>query len=79
MSDPIEVLLNSPRSIKAMERLGFKKEDLAYINKEELKAKIGNMKISKSDLDRKWDDYEAHRKDRIQKVLDVSDFLSFFG
>ncbi len=47
MSDPVEVLLNSPRSTKAMQRLGFQKDDLRYMSKEELKAKIGNMKISK--------------------------------
>lgn len=47
MSDPVDVLLNSPRSIKAMERLGFTKDELAYLKKDELKAKIGNMKISK--------------------------------
>ena len=47
MSDPVDVLLNSPRSIKAMERLGFSKQDLAYLKKEELKAKLGNMKMGK--------------------------------
>lgn len=47
MSDPVEVLLNSPRSKKAMEKLGFNKEDLRYFSKDELKAKIGNMKITK--------------------------------
>ena len=72
MSDPIEVLLNSPRSLRAMERLGVKLEDLAYINKEELKAKIGNMKISKAELDKKWEEREAHRKDLVQRVLEVS-------
>jgi hypothetical protein len=46
-SDPVEVLLNSPRSVKAMQQLGFKKDDLLFISKDELKAKIGNMKISK--------------------------------
>ena len=47
MSDPVEVLLNSPRSQKAMEKLGFKKDELAYIKKDELKAKLGDMKIGK--------------------------------
>ena len=50
MGDPIEVLMNSPRSIIAMEWLGFSWNDLKYTSKEELKAKIGNMKISKSEL-----------------------------
>ncbi len=51
MSDPIDVLLNSPRSVKAMESLGFNKKDLAYIGKDELKAKLGGMDISKAELD----------------------------
>ena len=55
MSDPVEVLLNSPRSIKAMENLGYSKEDLRYLSKEELKVKIGNMKIPKSELEQKWE------------------------
>ena len=66
MSDPVEVLLNSPRSVKAMQNRGFKKEDLNFMSKDELKAKIGNMKISKQDLDKKWGDHEASRKDKIQ-------------
>lgn len=45
MSDPIEALLNSPRTINAMDKLSIDKEQLRYITKEELKAKIGNMKI----------------------------------
>lgn len=45
MSDPVEVLLNSPRSIKAMQNLGFKKDDLNFMSKDEFKAKLGNMKI----------------------------------
>lgn len=65
MGDPVEVLLNSPRSIKAIERLGFTKEDLRYFSKEELKAKLGNMKISKQELNDKWEDYETNRKDKI--------------
>jgi hypothetical protein len=72
MSDPIEVLLNSPRSLKAMEQLGYSKEDLRYISKDELKAKIGNMKISKTELNNKWEDYESERKDKIAKILEVS-------
>ena len=51
MSDPVEVLLNSPRSIKAMEKLSFTTEDLRYLSKDEMKAKIGNMKIQKSELE----------------------------
>jgi hypothetical protein len=58
MSDPVEVLLNSPRSIKAMVRLNLSKDDLRYLSKEELKVKIGNMKISKTELNTKWDEYE---------------------
>ena len=50
MSDPIEVLLTSPRSSKAMQKLGYSREDLRYMSKDELKAKIGNMKISKNEL-----------------------------
>jgi hypothetical protein len=65
MVDPVDVLLNSPRSIKAMERLGYKKDDLAYISKDEFKAKTGNMKISRQDLEHKWNDYESKRKDKI--------------
>ena len=55
MSDPVEVLLNSPRSLKAMEQLGLSKDDLRYLTKEELKVKIGNMRIKKSELDEKWE------------------------
>ena len=65
MSDPVEVLLNSPRSVKAMQSLGYKKEELQFISKDEMKAKIGNMKISKQELETKWNDYEAKRKDKI--------------
>lgn len=72
MADPVEKLLNSPRSVKAMETLGFKKEDLAYIKKDELKAKLGNMKITKNELEQKWVEYETNRKDKIAKVLEVS-------
>ncbi len=72
MSDPVEVLLNSPRSKKAMEKLGFNKEDLRYFSKDELKAKIGNMKITKQELDKQWDKYESERKDKISQVLEVS-------
>lgn len=59
MSDPVEVLLNSPRSVKAMERLGFSKEELSFIKKDEYKAKLGNMKITRQDLDRKWEEHET--------------------
>ena len=65
MSDPVEVLLKSPRSVKAMEKLGFNKEELRYMSKDELKAKIGNMKIAKDELNKKWDQYETQRKDKI--------------
>lgn len=51
MSDPVEVLLNSPRSVKAMHNLGYKKEDLNFMSKDEFKATLGNMKISKQELD----------------------------
>jgi len=71
MSDPVEALLNSPRSIQACKRLGIKKEDLAYLSKEELKVKLGDMKISKADLEREWENYEKERRDKIQKVLAV--------
>ena len=50
MSDPVEVLLNSPRSIIAIEQLGFAWDDLKYTTREELKAKLRNMKISKNEL-----------------------------
>ena len=55
MSDPVDVLLNSPRSLKAMERLGISKDNLIYLTIEELKAKLGNMKIQKPELQKKWD------------------------
>ena len=54
MSDPVEVLLNSPRSVKALERLGFTKNELLFLKKDELKAKLGNMRISKQELELKW-------------------------
>ena len=41
-----------------MKNLNFSKDDLRYYTKEELKAKIGNMKISKTELNNKWEDYE---------------------
>ena len=69
MSDPVEVLLNSPRSLKAIERLGYKLDDLRYLSKEELKVKIGNMKITKQALNEEWDRYEADRKDKIASIL----------
>jgi electron transfer flavoprotein alpha/beta subunit len=75
MSDPVEVLLNSPRSVKAMENLGFRKEDLNSLSKEELKAKLGNMKMSKADLEGRWTEHEQERKDKIQRVLEVSNSL----
>jgi hypothetical protein len=71
MSDPVEVLLNSPRSVKAMQNLGLKKEDLNFMSKDEFKGKLGNMKISKQELDLKWNDYEKKRKDKLQSVLEV--------
>lgn len=71
MSDPVEVMLNSPRSMIAMKKLGLKSEDIQYINKEELKAKLGNMKITKHELEHKWEEYEASRKDKISKILEV--------
>ena len=56
-----------------MKNLGFSKEDLRYLSKEELKAKLGNMKISKAELNAKWEQYELQRKDNIQKILEVGD------
>jgi hypothetical protein len=53
-TDPVEVLLSSPRSKKAMEKLGYSKEDLRYLSKDEYKAKLGNMKIQKDELNKKW-------------------------
>jgi hypothetical protein len=72
MSDPIETLLNSPRTILAMKKIEISKDDLRYMSKDELKAKIGNMKITKGDLELKWNDYEKDRKDKIALTLDVS-------
>lgn len=71
MSDPIETLLNSPRTVLAMKKINISKEDLRYVTKDELKAKIGNMKISKAELEKQWDAYEQERKDKISQVLDV--------
>ena len=51
MNDPVEAMLNSPRSSQAMHKLNLSKEDLRYLTKEELKAKIGNMKITKAQLE----------------------------
>ncbi len=64
-SDPIEALLSTPRSMRALESLGYTKQQLTSIKKEELKAKLGNMKISKAELDLKWEEHEKQRKDRI--------------
>jgi hypothetical protein len=50
MSDPTEVLFNSPRSKKACQNLAIKREELQFVSKEELKGRIGNMKISKQEL-----------------------------
>ncbi len=51
MSDPVEALLNSPRSLNAIQTLGFKASELKYLSKEEFKVKLGNMKIAKAELD----------------------------
>ena len=75
MSDPVEILLNSPRSIKAMQQLGLTKDDLRYLTKEELKAKIGNMKIHKAELEKKWEEYETDRKNKVALILQVSYIL----
>ncbi len=72
MGDPVEVLLNSPRSLKAMDRLGYTKDELCYLSKDELKAKLGNMKISRQEINEKWEEYEADRKDKIASILGVS-------
>ena len=76
MGDPVDVLLNSPRSLKAMDRLGYTREDMRYLSKEELKAKLGNLKISKQELNEKWEEFEAERKDKIAQILGVSYLLS---
>ena len=65
MGDPLEVLLSSPRSLEAISRLGFEKDDLKYLTKEELKLKLGNIKTNKQELIRKWEDYEESRKAKI--------------
>jgi hypothetical protein len=70
--DPVEALLNSPRSLKAMEKLGIKKDEVQFVGREELKARLGNMKISKHDLDHQWQQHEQQRKDKIQQILDVT-------
>ena len=71
-TDPIEILLNSPRSKEAMSNLGFLKDDLLYVSKEELKAKLGDLKLSKQVLNDKFEVYEKERKDKISAVLDVT-------
>ena len=50
MADPVDVLFNSPRSKKACDNLGIRKEELTYVSKEDLKARLGKMKISKKEL-----------------------------
>lgn len=50
MSDPADVLFNSPRSKKACETLGISRDELQYLTKEELKAKLGKKKLSKNEL-----------------------------
>lgn len=49
------------------------------MSKDELKAKIGNMKITKNELNQKWEDYEQDRKDKIAKILEVSYPSNFAG
>lgn len=70
--DPVEALLSTPRSLRALEALGYTKEQLTSIKREELKAKLGNLKISKAELDLKWEEHEQQRKAKIQQVLEVS-------
>jgi len=79
MSDPADVLFNSPRSKKACETLGISRDELQYLTKEELKAKLGKKKLSKNELQNEWENYESQRKDKIAKVLDVSSLHSFPG
>eukprot|EP00347_Sterkiella_histriomuscorum_P019451 403341581 len=40
------------------------------MSKDEFKAKLGNMKISKQDLEEKWNEHEQQRKNKIQTVLE---------
>lgn len=47
MSDSVETLFKSPRSQQAITTLGYSQQDLRAISQEELKAKLGNMKITK--------------------------------
>lgn len=52
-----------------MEALGYSREDLRYLSKEDMKAKIGNMKIKKNELEEKWESYENERKNKITQIL----------
>ena len=47
MGDPLQVLLSSPRSLEAISRLGFEKDDIKYLTKEELRVKVGGIKMLK--------------------------------
>ena len=47
MTETFDTLINSPKSKEIVLKLGYKKEDLNYLTKDELKAKIGDQGISK--------------------------------
>jgi len=36
--------------------------------------KLGKKKVDKNELQKEWDNYEAQRKEKIAKVLEVSVF-----
>ena len=57
-ADPIEAMLNSPKTIKAMQNLKVDKEDVLQMSREQLKAKLGNLKITKRELENKYEEYE---------------------
>ena len=65
MSDPIEALLNSPRSKQALKNLGLVSDDIKHLTKEELKVKLGRLDISRSALKLEWEEHENTRKNRI--------------
>ena len=48
------------------------------MTKEELKIKLGNFKITKHELDEKYDGYEIDRKNKMNMILEVSNFFIIF-
>ena len=72
MSDPIEAMMNSPRTIKAMENLNYTMDDVKSVSKEQFKAKLGDMKISRQELDEHYKTYEDARRNKINEILKVS-------